>query len=304
MIESFFEFTVSSKNKPILIASGHEFYFKRKNKFTENWICSKYQTLKCRATAITENNELIETREEHNHDISAGKSEARNVIKHIKDLSERFTPTVAVASAVLPITNDLATQFALPSKDKLIRTAARTRKQLDVNMPPSPVARNFEIPEIFENFIRYDSGSNDHERIILCGDPEMLRVLEKSSFWLADGTFKITPKMFYQLYSIHVSVSGIAPACIYAFLPNKTEKTYNRFLQALIDLAPNCRPEKILLDFEQAALQSFQKTFPEAHLSGCFFHLSQSYMRKINELGLKVHISQRTSNYLRAFEIH
>ena len=54
MIESFFEFTVSSKNKPILIASGHKFVFKRKNKFTENWICSKYQTHRCRATAITE----------------------------------------------------------------------------------------------------------------------------------------------------------------------------------------------------------------------------------------------------------
>ena len=165
--------------------------------------------------------------------------------------------------------------------------AARTRKQLDANMPPISVARNFEIPEIFENFIRYDSGSNDLERIVLCGDPETLKILEKSFFWLADGIFKITPKMFYQLYSINVSVSGIAPACNYAFLPNKTEKTYNRFLQALIDLAPNCRPEKHLLDFEQAALQSFQKTFPEAHLSGCFFHLSQSNMGKINELGLK-----------------
>ena len=87
----------------------------KQNKFTENWICSKYQTHKCRATAITENNELIETRGEHNHDISAGTSEDRNVIKHIKDLSERFIPTVAVASAVLPITNDLATQFALPT---------------------------------------------------------------------------------------------------------------------------------------------------------------------------------------------
>ena len=116
MIESSFEFTVSSKNKPILIASGHDFYFKRKNKFTENWICSKNQTHKFRAIASTVNNELIETRGEYNHDISAGKSEARNVIKHIKDLSERFTPTIAVASAVLPVTIDLATQFALPSK--------------------------------------------------------------------------------------------------------------------------------------------------------------------------------------------
>ena len=73
MIESSFELTVSSKNKPILIASGHEFYFKRKSKFTENWTCSKYQKYKCRATAITENSELIETHGEHNHDISAGK---------------------------------------------------------------------------------------------------------------------------------------------------------------------------------------------------------------------------------------
>ena len=62
-------------------------------------------------------------RGEHNHDISAGKLEARNVIQHIKDLSERFTQTVAVASAVLPITNDLAIQFALPSKD-LFRESA------------------------------------------------------------------------------------------------------------------------------------------------------------------------------------
>ena len=53
----------------------------------------------------------------------------------------------------------------------------------------------------------------------------MLRVLETANFWLADGTFKVTPKSFHELYSIHVSLSGIAPACIYAFLPIKTEKT-------------------------------------------------------------------------------
>ena len=73
MIESSFEFTVSSKNKPILIASGHDFFFKQKNKFTENWICSKYQTHNGRATAINENNEIIETLVEHKHDISEGK---------------------------------------------------------------------------------------------------------------------------------------------------------------------------------------------------------------------------------------
>ena len=92
----------------------------------------------------------------------------------------------------------------------------------------------------------------------------MLRVLETSNFWLADGTFKVTPKMFYQFYSIHVSLSGVAPACNYLFLPKRTEKTYHRFLEALKILAPNIRPEKKLSDFEQAAIQAFQKNFPES----------------------------------------
>ena len=79
----------------------------------------------------------------------------------------------------------------------------------------------------------------------------MLRVLETSNFWLADRTFKVTP-MFYQLYSIQVSLSGI-----YAFLPNKTVKTYHHFLEALKILAPDTRPKKNLLNFEQAAIQAF-----------------------------------------------
>ena len=200
-------------------------------------------------------------------------------MKNIKDLSDSNTPTVAVATAIQPITDDIATQLALPSKENLVRTIQRARKQREEVLPVSPATRSFEIPDFLKNFIRVDSGQNDHERTILFGDPKMLHVLGASNFWLADGIFKVTRKMFYQLYSIHVSLSGIAPACIYAFLPNQTEKTYHRFLEALKILAPDSRPEKILLDF--------QKKFPESKLSVCFFHLSQNFLRKFAELGLK-----------------
>ena len=177
-------------------------------------------------------------------------------MKNIKDLSDSNTPTVAVATAIQPITDDIATQLALPSKENLVRTIQRARKQREEVLPVSPATRSFEIPEFFKNYIRVDSGQNDHERTILFGDPKTLHVLGTSNFWLADGIFKVTRKMFYQLYSIHVSLSGIAPACIYAFLPNQTEKTYHRFLEALKILAPDSIPEKILLDFEQAARYS------------------------------------------------
>ena len=69
MFEASFHFTLSSKDKQILVVSGHEYYLKRKNKTTTNWNCSKYQTHKCRATAITDGENFIETRSQHNHDI-------------------------------------------------------------------------------------------------------------------------------------------------------------------------------------------------------------------------------------------
>ena len=82
------------------------------------------------------------------------------------------------------------------------------------------------------------------------------------NFWLADGTFNVTPKMFYQFYSIHVSISGIAPACIYAFLPNKAEKTYHRFLEALKILATDKRPEKLYWILSRPLFKRFRKNFP------------------------------------------
>ena len=49
---------------------------------------------------------------------------------------------------------------------------------------------------IFKEFLRYDSGKDDHERILVFGDPYMTSVLESSKFWLGDGTFKLSPKNF------------------------------------------------------------------------------------------------------------
>ena len=71
------------------------------------------------------------------------------------------------------------------------------------------------------------------------GDYEMIKYLQSSLSWLTDGTFKMSPKVFYQLYTVHFQGPGIAPACLYGFLPNKTESTYKRFLDILLSFLPN-----------------------------------------------------------------
>ena len=79
--------------------------------------------------------------------------------------------------------------------------------------------------------ILYDSGCGN-DRIILMGCNELLDGLARADVWLSDGTFKVVPGIFFQLYSIHFNFgSGINPAAVYRLLTNKTAETYNRVLR-------------------------------------------------------------------------
>ena len=49
----------------------------------------------------------------------------------------------------------------------------------------------------------------------------------------------------------------------------------------------NTQPSRIVLDFEHAAVNALTSAFPESSIKGCYFHLCQAFLRKVNELGLK-----------------
>ena len=87
----------------------------------------------------------------------------------------------------------------------------------------------------------------------------MKNLLNLSNIWLVDGTFKLSPELFYQVYTIHVELNQ--PPCVYVLLPNKTEKTYYRMIELLKE-ETNPNPGKILADFEKAALNALSKNSP------------------------------------------
>ena len=77
--------------------------------------------------------------------------------------------------------------------------------------------------------------------------------LENEDVWLGDGTFAVVPTIFFQLYTIHARVGNNYPPCVYFLLPNKTQNTYVKMLEALNTLLPQANPQVILADFENAA---------------------------------------------------
>ena len=70
------------------------------------------------------------------------------------------------------------------------------------------------------------------------------------------------------------------------------KKTYSGLLGALENFTPDCKHDKVLLDFEIAPINAFQKHDPASMLPGCYFHLTQNFVRKFGELGLKKLVSE------------
>ena len=78
-------------------------------RFISAWICSNFQSYRCRVSAFTQDGQLIPVNSEHSHNASIGKLATRKVLKDIKALSKDLKPAVAVASAILPVTDVLWT---------------------------------------------------------------------------------------------------------------------------------------------------------------------------------------------------
>ncbi|XP_054709080.1 uncharacterized protein LOC129218781 [Uloborus diversus] len=119
---------------------------------------------------------------------------------------------------------------------------------------------------------------------------ESLEILCSSEKIFLDGTFKLAPKLFCQLYTLHGSFKGKIFPLVYSFLPNKTKATYLTLFKNLKIQAEKFgfkfQPPSAMLDFEAGAINALEEVFPFINVKGCYFHYSQAIWRKVQELGL------------------
>ena len=128
---------------------------------------------------------------------------------------------------------------------------------------------------------------NDADRILIFASDENLDLLVRRRQWLVDGTFKCSPSVFNQLFTLHVYMAGSVVQVVYALLPNyKTQTTYQRMLTEFCKLRL-FDPETIMTDFEQAIMSAFRCLFPSVSQSGCFYHFSQCMYRQVQQHGLQ-----------------
>ena len=103
--------------------------------------------------------------------------------------------------------------------------------------------------------------------------------------WSGDGTYKICPIIYHQLYTIHIQVGTLSIPRLFALLPGKGELVYDKLYEALKNLRVNLQPATIIMDFEKGAINSITNAFQGITVTLCLFHFFQSLYRKLVELG-------------------
>ena len=72
-----------------------------------------------------------------------------------------------------------------------------------------------------DNFLVYDSGTDDADRMLIISTEEKLDVLESNTTWHADGTLKSCPTLLYQVFTIHAVVNEQTVPMVYFFFDTK-----------------------------------------------------------------------------------
>ena len=137
-----------------------------------------------------------------------------------------------------------------------------------------------------DSFLFWDSGEDDPQRLFVFCTDRNIDTLEQNAHRFMDGTFKVAPELFAQLFTIHALVDNQPLSMVYVLLQSKTQADDERVFRKLLESKNTLTPSSILLDFEKATLQASAAVFPHVTVTGCLFHLGQSLWRRIQNEGL------------------
>ena len=136
---------------------------------------------------------------------------------------------------------------------------------------------------------------DENNTVFIYTSLEKLRFIGGRAFsWVCmDGTFKVAPKGYNQLYTIHIMfTNGEVIPLFHIGMKNRQADTYalvfKKIDSVFLDITKKhlfTKETSCMLDFEFAVVKALEKFKCSIH--GCSFHFMNALYRKIVSLGLK-----------------
>ncbi|CAF0954419.1 unnamed protein product [Adineta steineri] len=283
----------TSKNAPLLIHDGYSYVIDKRNAKKILWKCEYSRKFKCRGRLHTDLNSIFDkTVGKHENHVGNQRSGLIRVYyERLREesLKNQTNPHNILTQANIGVRDEVRVQ--LTHNDNLKRNVRRWREEtstaaipLDINFPVIPDKYYRTTRDTL--FLRNDTGPNSDRMLIFFTD-EQRDIMENATDFFIDGTFKVVPEIFFQLFVIHALYRDHIFPVLFVLLPGKSGKIYTKMINDIMKLVPAWSPQRLMMDFEKAAMNMITGRFPIVELSGCFFHLSQSVQRFLQNNGLK-----------------
>ncbi|XP_018496452.1 uncharacterized protein LOC108864738, partial [Galendromus occidentalis] len=308
------EEVLSHKNGKLYLVGGFLYEVDKKHGGRLYCRCIRTKSDHCPArVTIDKDPELavVKMSTQHSHGVEDRDLMRRNTIQRMKnmvsarpDKSCQEVYREALADAVTEYQTQHPTEeigATLPMygsvRSALQRHRAKDRPTLPQTLADIILEGQWATTKLGVTFLMIDDGTTD--RMLGFLTEEALTILCGATAVFMDGTFRIVPSLFCQLYSLHAFFRGQMMPLAYFLLADKEKDTYIRMFRLISDLAASrgllFRPAKFHLDYEVAALKAIEQVFPTAAIRGCAFHFCQAVWRNVQRHGLSTSYSNDAS---------
>ena len=145
-------------------------------------------------------------------------------------------------------------------------------------------------PEHPDNsFLIFDSnedGEDESSRVMIFASADMRFKASIATELFADGTYRIVPRGFATLYTIHSVIDGVPYPVFFCLTQNEREDTIMRVLSVvkryLMKFDTSC---VVHTDCQRSAINAFRQTFG-CCVKVCLFHINQALWRFVSKVGL------------------
>ncbi|CAF2047910.1 unnamed protein product [Rotaria magnacalcarata] len=249
-------FTISqsgtSKQRPQLDLDGFSYVRDRITSDKIYWRCIKYKSDHCHARLHTclESKTILKHTGDHICKFDATENQVRQFSQQVtgRALNTQEDPDVIVTNCYKKLSDPSLAR--LPVRDNIKRRIRMLRQKNQIVKEPNDpqfqsVPTQLTLNHRQEQFLQCDTCPGD-DRILIFASPEQLHVLQTSQDFLVDGTFKVVPEIFYQLFIIHAVYRQHTVPVVYALLRRKDAGTYTCLFDEIVKIAPNWLPASSL----------------------------------------------------------
>ena len=161
----------------------------------------------------------------------------------------------------------------------------------DIDLGKIPYGENGENCQKF--LIGRHQQPGENKDIIILGTKKTVRQFCLSPFKSCDGTFSITPKLFYQAMIFLCMTNKAYILSMIALMPDKSRDSYDNMFGFLVvyfeakNLDYSWVGAVFMTDFEVAMKSSILMFFPYVKLLACYFHFSQRIVYLLKASGLQ-----------------